>query len=71
MKDLSVSIQEGWSRIPGAWKKAFLWALAVNCVFFFFDLAQFPLGDHDVGYEDGIPLLSGGRAGRWYTTRLR
>ncbi len=66
MKDLTVSIREGWNSIPGPWKRAFLWALAVNCVVFFFELAQFPLGDHDVGYEDGIPLLSGGRAGRWF-----
>jgi hypothetical protein len=46
---------------------AFVISLAVNIVCWFYDLAQFPLGDHDVGYQSGIPLLSGGRAGRWFT----
>lgn len=55
-----------WGRIPRSWKQSFLWAFALNIFVFFFDLAQFPLGDHDVGYVDGIPLLSGGLAGRWF-----
>lgn len=59
-----------WRSIPLAWRKAFFAALAVTCVIFFFDLAQFPLGDHDVGYQEGVPLLSGGRAGRWFTPFL-
>lgn len=59
-----------WGTIPRAWKQAFCWAFAVNIFVFFFDLANFPLGDHDVGYVDGIPLLSGGRAGRWFAPFL-
>lgn len=59
-------IQQRWNDIPEAWKKAFFWSLLVNIIFYFYDLAQFPLGDHDVGYMDGISLLSGGRAGRWF-----
>jgi hypothetical protein len=46
---------------------AFTVSLAVNIVCWFYDLAQFPLGDHDVGYQSGIPFLSGGRSGRWFT----
>ena len=59
-----------WRSIPLAWRKAFFAALAVTCVVFFFDLAQFPLGDHDVGYQEGVPLLSGGRSGRWFSPFL-
>lgn len=59
-----------WISIPRAWRVAFFAALAVNAAVFFYDLAQFPLGDHDVGYQDGIHLLSGGRAGRWFTPFL-
>ena len=59
-----------WQRIPVDWKKAFIAAMLINIIVYFFDLAQFPLGDHDVGYEDGIPLLSGGRTGRWFTPFL-
>ncbi len=61
-----------WQRIPVDWKKAFIAAMLINIIVYFFDLAQFPLGDHDVGcYEDGIPLLSGGRTGRWFTPFLQ
>lgn len=59
-----------WTAVPRAWRVAFFAALAVNAAVFFYDLAQFPLGDHDVGYQAGIPLLSGGRAGRWFTPFL-
>lgn len=59
-----------WQSIPADWKRAFTAAMLVNIIVYFFDLAQFPLGDHDVGYEEGIPLLSGGRAGRWFTPFL-
>lgn len=59
-----------WRSIPLAWRKAFFAALAVTCVVFFFDLAQFPLGDHDVGYQEGVPPLSGGRSGRWFSPFL-
>lgn len=64
--DLLRSLQNAWGALPAPWKKAFFCALLVNIVVYFYDLAQFPLGDHDVGYMDGIPLLSGGRAGRWF-----
>ena len=60
-----------WQCIPFTWKKAFFLALLVNIVVYFFDLAQFPLGDHDIGYQDGIPLLSGGRSGRWFAPALQ
>ena len=59
-----------WTAVPRAWRVAFFAALAVNAAVFFYDLAQFPLGDHDVGYQEGIHLLSGGRAGRWFTPFL-
>ncbi|HJA75804.1 MAG TPA: glucosyltransferase domain-containing protein [Candidatus Desulfovibrio gallistercoris] len=64
--DLLCSLKNVWEAVPSPWKKAFFCALLVNVVVYFYDLAQFPLGDHDVGYMDGIPLLSGGRAGRWF-----
>lgn len=59
-----------WTQIPKAWKQAFFGAFALNVFVFFFDLAQFPLGDHDVGYIDGISLLNGGRAGRWFNPAI-
>lgn len=49
-----------WFAIPFNWRLAFFAALGINVLVFFFDIVQFPLGDHDVGYVDGIPLLSGG-----------
>jgi hypothetical protein len=49
---------------------AFVISLAINVVCWFYDLAQFPLGDHDVGYQSGIPLLSGGRSGRWFAPAM-
>lgn len=64
--DLLCSLRSAWEGIPSAWKKAFFYALLINVIVYFYDLAQFPLGDHDVGYMDGISLLSGGRAGRWF-----
>lgn len=64
--DWLCSLKNAWNALPSPWKKAFFCALLVNVVVYFYDLAQFPLGDHDVGYMDGIPLLSGGRAGRWF-----
>lgn len=69
-RDWRVACLRCWNAVPRHWRLAFFAALAVNVVVFFFDLAQFPLGDHDVGYADGIPLLSGGRAGRWFTPAL-
>ncbi|MDR2574399.1 MAG: glucosyltransferase domain-containing protein [Desulfovibrio sp.] len=45
---------------------AFTVSLAISIVCWFYDLAQFPLGDHDVGYQSGVPPLSGGRSGRWF-----
>ena len=69
-KDFRKSFLAAYQSVPAAWKKAFFAAMAVNILVFFFDLAQFPLGDHDVGYEDGIPLLSGGRSGRWFAPVL-
>lgn len=69
-KDFRKSFLAAYQSVPVAWKKAFFAAMAVNILVFFFDLAQFPLGDHDVGYEDGIPLLSGGRSGRWFAPVL-
>ena len=67
-------IQREWSdeamnalrRVPRPVLWAFSLSLAVNIVCFFYEIAQFPLGDHDVGYLGGVPLLSGGRAGRWF-----
>ncbi len=69
-KELRKSFLAIYEKLPHAWKKAFLAALVVNIFVFFFDLAQFPLGDHDVGYQDGVPLLSGGRSGRWFAPIL-
>lgn len=57
-------------RIPRNIRLAFLIGLGLNIACFFYDLAQFPLGDHDVGYLGNIPLLSGGRAGRWFVPVL-
>ncbi|MDR1776629.1 MAG: glucosyltransferase domain-containing protein [Desulfovibrio sp.] len=56
--------------IPRSVRLAFTVALAVTVVCWFYDLAQFPLGDHDVGYQGGIPWLSGGRSGRWFAPFL-
>lgn len=64
--DLLHLLKDIWRALPLPWKKAFFCALLVNIIVYFYDLAQFPLGDHDVGYMDGVPLLSGGRAGRWF-----
>lgn len=60
-----------WKQIPSGWKRAFIAAFVLNLAVFFYDLAQFPLSDHDVGYLHGVPLLSGGRVGRWFAPAVQ
>jgi hypothetical protein len=66
-QELIVFLANKISCIPRPVLRAFGVALVINIVCWFYDLAQFPLGDHDVGYQSGIPLLSGGRVGRWFS----
>lgn len=65
-KDWSATVPQLWVRIPIHVRYAFGMALLVNFLVFFYELAQFPIGDHDVGYMSGVSVLSGGRAGRWF-----
>lgn len=64
--DWSRALPQLWLRIPKHIKYAFGFALLTNFFVFFYELAQFPIGDHDTGYMSGVALLSGGRAGRWF-----
>lgn len=65
-RELSTDIIRLIKAIPKPVYLAFFAAMLANIVCFFHDLALFPIGDHDVGYLGNIPLLSGGRAGRWF-----
>lgn len=64
--DWSAALPRAFQRIPRHVRLAFGCALAINFFVFFYELAQFPIGDHDVGYMSGVAALSGGRAGRWF-----
>ena len=67
---LTQTAQARWAAIPGPWKRAFFIALAANFFVFFYGMAQYPLGDHDVGYLKGVSYLSGGAIGRWFSPFL-
>ncbi len=46
--------------------KAFTIAFIINFLVYLPELAQMPLGDHDLGYLPGIAYTSGGGIGRWF-----
>ncbi|MDR1660532.1 MAG: hypothetical protein LBR94_09420, partial [Desulfovibrio sp.] len=69
-QEWTVALARKVALVPRSVFLAFTVSLAVNIVCWFYDLAQFPLGDHDVGYQSGIPFLSGGRSGRWFTPAI-
>lgn len=64
--DWSSTLTKAFLHIPRHIRLAFGCTLLVNFLVFFYELAQFPIGDHDVGYMSGVATLSGGRAGRWF-----
>lgn len=64
--DWGYALPKAFLAIPKNIRLAFGCALLVNFFVFFYELAQFPIGDHDVGYMSGVAALSGGRAGRWF-----